>query len=90
MGHIKANSDTLLRQASITADEYLTEAIKSIDKRFNEKGYAKAHPELVAAFMKVAASDMNYASLAKAQSEAIEELASAINSLSERIENTRE
>jgi len=53
---ITASAETLLDQATDTADEYLAQAIKSIDKRFG-KGYAQQHPELVAAFMKVAAQD---------------------------------
>ena len=73
----------------MTADQYLNEAITAIDEKFN-KGYAENHPELIAAFMKVAASDMNYATLAKAQSEAIETLAEAINSLSDKIDNFRD
>lgn len=74
MGHIEASADTLLRQASMTAAEYFDKAVRHIDDSFGD-GYAKKHPELIAAFMQVAASDMNYATLAKAQSEAIEYLA---------------
>ena len=52
MGTIEASADTLLRQASLTAEEYMTEAIERIDKSFGQ-GYAKKNPNLVAAFMKV-------------------------------------
>lgn len=77
MGHISADGATLLRQASMTAMEYFDKAVSHIDKSFGE-GYAKKHPELVAAFMQVAASDLNYAGLAKAQSECVEYLADKI------------
>lgn len=56
MDHITANAETLLRQASMTADEYLSEAIRRIDGRLG-KGYAEKHPELIGAFMAAAASD---------------------------------
>jgi len=85
MSHIQANADTLLRQASMTADGYLSAAIESIDKAF-EKGFAKKHPELVAAYMKVAASDFNHATLAKAQAEAIETLSDSVNNLADKLE----
>ncbi|MDB9486392.1 hypothetical protein PN492_07500 [Dolichospermum circinale CS-537/01] len=72
----------------MTAIQYFNEAVSHIDGCFGD-GYAKKHPELIAAFMQVAASDMNYASLAKAQSECVEYLAekleSSIESLAEKI-----
>jgi hypothetical protein len=74
MSHIQANSDTLLRQASMTAMEYFDKAVIHIDDSFG-KGYAKEHPELIAAFMQVAASDFNAANSAKSLAEAIEQLA---------------
>lgn len=53
---ITASYETLMRQAPMTADEYLHAAVRSLDKQFGE-GYAQAHPELVAGYMKVCASD---------------------------------
>ena len=50
------NLDILLKQAPDTAHDYFHRAIASIDKKFNE-GYAKAHPELIGAFMQTAALD---------------------------------
>jgi hypothetical protein len=55
---ITADWYTLLRQASGTAGMYLTDAIREIDTAF-DSGYAKAHPQLVAAFMQVAAADFH-------------------------------
>ena len=56
MDHIQANAETLMTQAWKTADEYLLRAIFCIDERLGE-GSAKANPQLVAAFMQVAAQD---------------------------------
>jgi hypothetical protein len=56
MTDILADWDTLLRQASMTADTYMGEAIDCIDKKFGD-GFAEKNPDLVVGFMKVAASD---------------------------------
>jgi len=40
---IEADYDTLLRQATMTAHDYLLHAIADIDKVLG-KGYAKDHP----------------------------------------------
>lgn len=75
-GHsIEAGNHTLLRQAPMTADDYMRSAIDHIDKALG-KGYAKAHPELIAAFMHTAASDLGTAIIARA----IEGVAAAIDS----------
>jgi hypothetical protein len=47
---IEADYDTLLRQATMTAHDYLLHAIADIDKVLG-KGYAKDPPELIAAYM---------------------------------------
>jgi len=82
---ITADSETLLRQASDTAHEYLLKAVRHIDDQFG-KGYAKAHPELVAAFMDVAAKDFNNAVFCKALQEASDTLADAVRRVEETIE----
>ncbi|WMJ09363.1 hypothetical protein [Nitrosomonas sp. sh817] len=48
----------LMLQARDTAETYLNQSIRIIDSKFGE-GYAKAHPELIAGFMKTAASDFH-------------------------------
>lgn len=48
-----------VRQAGVTVDQYLMYAISDIDRRFNEDGYAKKHPELVAAYIKACVMDFN-------------------------------
>jgi hypothetical protein len=62
MSRITADATTLLRQASMTADEYLREAVTSIDRHLGE-GYAAKHPALIAAMIQTAASDYNNALL---------------------------
>jgi hypothetical protein len=79
---IKADPGTLMRQASMTAHDYLIAAVENIDKMFG-KGYAKEHPELTGAFIQAASLDFVGASLAKSIGEAIEGLADAVRSHTE-------
>ncbi|EFK6803476.1 hypothetical protein ACM5G3_004515 [Escherichia coli] len=44
------SADTLAEQAAKTASGWMSDAVIAIDELFG-KGYAKQHPELVAAFM---------------------------------------
>lgn len=50
----------LMRQAVLTSHSYLSSAIRIIDEELGE-GYAKTHPELIAGFMKTAATDFHTA-----------------------------
>ena len=79
---ITADFDTLMRQAPMTAQTYLSEAVQCIDGQFGE-GYAAENPQLVAAFMQVSGQDFNSASLAKEIGEAAEILRDAIVSATE-------
>lgn len=83
---IMADYETLLRQASETAHGYLIKAVRYIDDQFG-KGYAKAHPELVAAFMGVASKDFNNAVFCKSLQEASDTLADAARRVEEVIEH---
>ncbi|MCP5173483.1 MAG: hypothetical protein H6996_00075 [Moraxellaceae bacterium] len=56
MERITASATELMRQASMTAHDYMLEAVRRIDEVFGE-GYAKTHPELVGDFMKTSAID---------------------------------
>jgi len=47
-----------MRQARMTAHEWMMYAIKDINELLGE-GYAKAHPELIAAYMATAAADQS-------------------------------
>jgi hypothetical protein len=62
-----------MRQAPMTAHEYLLSAVDHIDLKLG-KGYAKAHPELIAAFMQTSALDFGAAVIARA----IEGVANAV------------
>lgn len=59
-----ASDDTLLRQASMTAHEYMTEAVRRIDEQFGE-GFARLNPGLVVGFMQTAALDFGASLIAK-------------------------
>jgi hypothetical protein len=62
------SAETIERQAAGTAAYWMERAIKEIDSLLGE-GYAKQHPELIAAFMKTAARDelaMNIRGIAEA------------------------
>jgi hypothetical protein len=48
----------MLRQAPLTADQYMTNGKDRIDALFGD-GYAAKHPELLAAFMRTAAQDFH-------------------------------
>ena len=67
-------SDTLMRQAPMSADLYLRKAVESIDEVFGA-GYAKAHPAVVTAFLQACAVDF----ATTMGSNAINRLADAIN-----------
>ena len=82
---IAANNQTLLRQAPMTANEYLLSAIDHIDQALG-KGYAKAHPELIGAFMQASAMDLGAAVIARAiESVDVSAISSAIESLCESL-----
>lgn len=71
---VPTDAETLMRQASMTANEYAVAAIESIDRLLGE-GYAKAHPELIAAFITAAAQDFHTAMMVKAIERAAEMVA---------------
>lgn len=49
-------ADDAMRQAMMTAHDYLLNAIVDIDRLLGE-GYAARHPGLIAAYMRVACDD---------------------------------
>jgi hypothetical protein len=55
---VSAGMTALMEQAPATVNEYLREATAAVDEQFGE-GYAKAHPELVGAFIQAAAGDFH-------------------------------
>lgn len=69
---ITADPTELMKQASMTAHDYMLNAIRDIDELLGT-GYAKAHPELIGAYMQVAAIDFGTAIIAKAIGEILEQ-----------------
>lgn len=65
-------TDTRLQEAVTTAEALFNVATNHINHTLGE-GYAEKHPELIAAFMQVAASELNSHALAKAQSDSIDD-----------------
>lgn len=61
---ITADWTKLQNDGASSAINYLNAAIEQIDKTFGE-GYAKKHPELVAAFMKTAVMDYHANAIGK-------------------------
>ena len=59
---ITADADMLLRQASMTAHDYLWDAVDLIDKQFGD-GFAKKNPALVAEMVRAQSADFNTAIL---------------------------
>lgn len=56
MDQVTATTAELMKQASMTASDYMRQAISDIDEEFGE-GYAKKHPELVSGMVQAAATD---------------------------------
>ena len=57
---VEADAHTLMRQAWMTADDYMRNAAECIDTLFGD-GYAEKHPELIGIFMQTAARDFHTA-----------------------------
>jgi hypothetical protein len=76
------SDDNLLRQAHMTAHDYMMYAKSDIDELFGND-FAAKHPELVAAYMQVAARDFDTAMRTKYGLGG--ELAGAITDAIERI-----
>jgi hypothetical protein len=73
---IEAGNQSLMRQAPIAANEYLLSAIDLIDAKLGI-GYAKAHPELIGAFMQTSAIEMGTAVIARAIESVVEAITTA-------------
>ena len=74
----------LLRQAPMTANEYLMSAIDHIDQQLG-KDYARSHPELIAAFMQTSAIDLGTAVIARAVESLSNSLVGAFNEMQESV-----
>ena len=75
---------TLFEGGFTIADECLGRAIRSIDLRFGQ-GYAKAHPELVATYMSIAAQEFDSSSTQKRQHDLVENSLNRLNAMLEEL-----
>ena len=82
--YITASFDTLLSQASDSAATHLGRAQQEIDAVFG-KGYAAKNPQLVAAFMQTASSDMAASTHAKVYGAALQEISQSLSAISDAI-----
>lgn len=90
------SANELVAQATITANEYLLNAIDAIDRALGE-GYARENPSLVGDFMRAAASDFQACSnnqildcvraCLDGQATAQEEMAAALSSIAGELAN---
>lgn len=83
--HILASNSTLMRQAQMTACTYMEQAVVDIDEIFG-KGYAKQHPDLIAAYMQVSAIDCGTGVIARAIEHIEGELTGIAQAISELAE----
>jgi hypothetical protein len=81
---VKERFDSLLYGADKSAADYLAKAHRSIDDRFGA-GFAAKNPALVAAFMRVAASDFNTALSLKILESSFQQLATSIADLAKNL-----
>jgi hypothetical protein len=81
---IEASYDTLMNQAGSTAHRYLADAINAIDQELGE-GYAAKHPELMAAFIRTAATDFAAAAQAVALQDLGDKIAEGLERAADRV-----
>ena len=84
--YVTASFDTLLHQAPDTVSVFLHRAISEIDDTFGD-GYAAKNPQLVAAFIQAAATDISGSTIAKVLGHALQEISSSINQVSSSLDN---
>ena len=77
---MSASYDTLLRQAWMTADEYMHKAVRNIDELLGD-GYAAKHPELIATFMEVCARDFQSGVLVKLVEDHVDSVVRALEGM---------
>ena len=81
MRRVEASPERLMEQAAQTAAGYMGDGVEAIDRAFG-KGYAVAHPELVAAFMQTCALDYATGHISGVLQDLGETLSESISSLS--------
>ena len=75
---------TLFEGGFAIADECLARAIRNIDLRFGQ-GYSKGHPELVIAYMHIAAQEYTTTSSQKRQQDLVHSAISRVSALAREI-----
>jgi hypothetical protein len=76
-GRITADFATLMRQAPMTAHDWMQQAVRDIDELFGE-GYAKENPDLVGHYLMTCAIDYGSGVLSKCITDAIDGIADTI------------
>jgi hypothetical protein len=87
-GRIEASPKTLMRQAKMTAAEYMHAAQVDIDEKFGD-GFARKHPELIAAYMTTAAQDFGAATIARSIQDGFDQVQRRLSPLDAMAENVR-
>lgn len=80
---ISLSGDDLMRQAKMTAHDFLLAAVHDVDEIFG-LGISREHPELVAAYVQAAAMDFGAASIARHIRAGLDAIAGQIASLETR------
>lgn len=83
---VEASFNTLYSQSKESAESYMHTAVRNIDEQFGE-GYAKANPNLVAAFMQTAVTDFTASSTAKVNGAALRVIAESLDRMATGLEN---
>lgn len=80
------NAKIIHDSSKLAAGNYLSAAIRDIDAEFGE-GYARAHPELVAAFMQTAVMDYSSGIASESLHEAISQIRDALDAIASALES---
>jgi hypothetical protein len=78
------DSSELMRQATMTAHDYLLKAVDDVEEIYG-KGASNKYPNLVAAYIQTAALDMGTAIIAQQVRAGLDEIAEAVDRVAERI-----
>ncbi len=77
---IECDKATLFQQAMMTAQDFLSRAVRDIDKELGQ-GYAKKNPALVAEYMRACGRDWSTAMSSAASDNLVDRLGGLVNGL---------
>jgi molybdopterin biosynthesis enzyme MoaB len=83
---ISGSYDELTLSAAASTDDFLAAAVRSIDKQMGA-GFAKDHPELVAAFLSTASAEYRNAALIVAIQESTKSVATSLKNIGDSLYN---